>query len=96
MERAPPTKPLTFRIVDFSRADQGLLRAAVAAGLPLAHIGFRNQQPYVMAVGYSGAVALPEAAPEGSTPYSIRRISGIDRPPERAAPSEFLENLLKR
>ena len=96
MLRKPPTRAVTFSIGDFSRADQALLRAAYEADLPMSYIGFRQDKPFVMAVGHPGAIAMPDAKPEGSVPCSLKQINGIDKPTEKSEPSEFIQRLLRR
>jgi hypothetical protein len=96
MQRMPPKPAPTFAITDFSRADQDVLRAAHAASLPMAYIALRREKPCVMAVGFPGAIALPESAPDGAVPYYLRRIRGINEPPGEVERSDFVKMLLKR
>ena len=94
MKRMPPKPVPTFAISDFSLTDQEVLRAAHAASLTMSYIAIRRDRPCVLAVGYPGAIALPELAPEGAVPYSVKRVRGIDKPPGKDEPSDFMKKLL--
>lgn len=78
--RASPKRAVSVKIEDFPRRDQDLLRAAFHAWVPMVLVGFKDEKPFVIALGHPEGLATAEASPDESRIYSLKRIKGVDKP----------------
>ena len=79
--RAPPKRAVSVKIGDFPRRDQDLLRAAFHAWVPMVLVGFKDERPFVIALGHPDGLATAQDSPDGSRIYSMIRIKGVDKAP---------------